>query len=91
MGFYIEGPVKFKAAYICETHGAEAVTETEARQAFDEGKGVVCVVSNIPFDAAGFAYSKRELDEFADPRDERPKQWLVMDREKAEKLSGYSR
>ena len=48
--------------------------------------GVVCVVENGMFDAAGFAFCKEELEVFAAP-DARPKTWLSMDLERAIELS----
>lgn len=90
MGYYVEtNGAHGKAKAIQEQHGAEEVTMNEAEDALAEGKGVVCVVSNGHFEAAAFIYNKHEFEEFAWPGDMRPKTWLVMDRELAEKLSGY--
>lgn len=50
---------------------------------------LVCVMHNGLFDAAGYAYNESEFRAFADPRDERPKTWLIY--EHAVKLSGYTR
>jgi hypothetical protein len=62
----------------------------QAREAFKEGFGVVCVVDNGIFKAAAFAFSEEELEVFAKP-DGRPKTWLAMDRKLAEELSGYGK
>jgi hypothetical protein len=92
MGYYIETPSPFnKAEQIVATHDATIVSVADAREALRAGLGVVCVVQNAFFDAAAFAYSERELEEFADPRDHRPKTWIVMDRDIAAQLSGYKR
>ena len=48
---------------------------------------LVCVLHNGIFDAAGYAYNESEFRVFADPRDERPKTWLIY--EHAAKLYGY--
>ena len=89
MGFYIDGPGKGKAAFLVREHGAMVLPSIlAARQAFGEGMGVVCVVDNVYFEAAGFAFLKDELEIFAEP-DGRPKTWLAMDRDEAERLSGY--
>ncbi len=45
-------------------------------------KAIICVVDNGPFEAAGFAYSQRELDFFSIP-DGRPRTWVVMDRKRS--------
>ena len=47
---------------------------------------LVCVVENFGFDAAAFAYSEREMQEFLTP-DGRNKTWLIVP--DADKLSGY--
>ena len=90
MGYYIEtGSAHGKAQAIVNEHGARIVTLPEAEKALKEGKGVVCAVFNGAFDAAAFIYSEREMEDFSWGGDRRPKQWLVMDRALAEKLSGY--
>lgn len=48
---------------------------------------LVCVLHNGIFDAAGYVYDENEFRAFADPRDYRPKTWLLY--EHAAKLSGY--
>lgn len=84
MGFYVQGPNFGKEKHIAEKFHAVEVTQEQARQALHEGKGVVCVLTNALFEAAGFAYDEREFDSFADPTDHRPKKWLVMDRQTLE-------
>ena len=92
MGYYIELPAHHgKAELLEQLHDGEIVSKDAARTAVSEGKGVVVVMNNGPFEAAGFAYDLGEFQAFSDPRDSRPKKFVVMDREKAEKLSGFSR
>lgn len=38
---------------------------------------LVCVVDNGPFEAAAYAYSENEMEEFKYP-DGRPKRWLTV-------------
>ena len=38
--------------------------------------GAVCVCINGPFDAAAWCYNQREVDDFTDQSDRRPKVWL---------------
>ena len=92
MGFYIQAPSNHgKDEFLVQSEGAIRLSgPAEARQAMTEGFGIVCVMDNGAFEAAGFAFSDEELEAFADPRDSRPKVWLAMDRSRAEVLSGYS-
>ena len=91
MGYYIEtGTAKNKVDFLVENHGGEIVFDYKVQECLKLGLGVVCVVDNGPFEAAAFVYSQAEFDAFHDPADFRPKTWVVMDRETAEKLSGYA-
>lgn len=91
MGYYIQGPACGKAAFICEEHGGMLVSEETASDLIDDPDfGVVVIMQNGPFDAAGFAFSRAEFAAFTDPYDRRPKQFVVMDRKEAEQLSGFS-
>jgi hypothetical protein len=91
MGFYIQtAKNRDKAQQIIEAHGAVEVTPEEARIAMDDNsKGVIVVLSNPSFDAAGFAFDLDEFEAFTRPDDRRLKKFLVMDRLAAKSLSGY--
>lgn len=91
MGYYIQGPSKDKVGFLLKNHDAIMLeSAAQAREAFKEGFGVVCVVDNGVFKAAAFAFSEDELEVFAQP-DDRSKTWLAMDRKLAEELSGYGK
>lgn len=95
MGYYIEceHPVG-KAMQICRDHGAERSTWAECREVVQNAtsdKAVIVVVNNGMFEAAGFAFDVDEFKAFTLPDDERPRSFLIMDRKKAEELSGYSK
>ncbi len=91
MGYYIPGPNLGKAEFLMEKHDAILLTSVEqAREAFLEGLGVICVVNNGPFEAAGYTFSMDELEVFAH-LDGRPRRWLAMDKKLAEELSGYDK
>lgn len=88
MGYYINPPecgARGKALALLQYHGAKQVL----KPTFKPDVGLVCVVNNGPFEAAGFIYSQNELDAFNYPYDLRPKIWLEMDLTKAQQLSGY--
>lgn len=91
MDYYIQVPNKDKVGFLLKNHDAMLLeSAVQAREAFKEGFGVVCVVDNGIFKAAAFAFSEEELEVFAKP-DDRPKTWLAMDRKLAEELSGYGK
>ena len=91
MGYYIEtSGYRNKAEDIVARHSGKIVSREEARQAMDDpALGVVVVVDNGAFEAAGFAYDLREFEAFTSPDDDRPKKFVVIDRKLAEKLSDY--
>lgn len=92
MGYYIQTPTnKNKADFIVDNYGARIVNEIPK---WSDDEAIICVIDNGPFEAAGYAYSPQELEEFAsaDLRDpQRVRTWLKMDKTLAKKLSGYSR
>lgn len=92
MGYYIEtAGVHGKAQVLVEKAGAERLPSVPRWEDIPEGKALICVVDNGIFEAAGFAYSFSEYMAFTNPDDFRTKEWLLMDRAKAEDLSGFNR
>jgi len=94
MGYYIQAPSNHgKANYLVEKHGAEIVGRDSNVPAWDEDRAIICVVDNGGFEAAGYAFSPRELEDFASPDLglQRDRIWLKMDRALARKLAGYTR
>lgn len=89
MGFYIETDCNTgKAARLIELY-PDKVTRAGGLSSFDDipvGKTAVCVVNNGLFEAAGITYDSTEFDEFNNPRDVRPKTWLLMDTDLAKEL-----
>lgn len=86
MGYYIEVPhPRNKARQLVDLYDAKI----ELGPFFDEtGKRIgICVVENGPFDAAAIAFSKREMQEFADDDTGRPITWLSLPREIVIKLN----
>lgn len=86
MGFYINQnskgvqlPARGKAKVLLEDGAILVAPEFQPN--------LVCVVSNGPFDAAGYCYNEREFNDWTDPNDRRLKIWLVY--EHARLLSGY--
>lgn len=89
MGFYLNGFNEFahnKAALLIEKHGAERISHATPSEFINPSSGrvMVCVVANFAFEAAGVAFDEAEFKEFSNPRDDRPKEWLSVDRKVAE-------
>ena len=94
MGYYIEVPEnKGKAQQIAYLYGARMLDRQPNYSDAGPDEAIICVLDNGPFEAAGYAYSEDEFNEFAAPDFgyQRPRTWLIMGREKAEKLTGFSR
>jgi len=95
MGYYVQTPgaVTKKAELIAAEHNGEIVDVKEAFEAFDQGKGVICVVTNPAFEAAAFAHDHEQLEHFADTSDDmRPRKWVVLESfEQAAKLANYEK
>ncbi len=95
MGYYIEVPKnKGKAQQIVELHGGRILLFAPVWEDVNSDEAIIVVVDNGPFEAAGFCYDKREFEEFKAPDSygfQRPRTWLMMNREKACKLTGYGK
>lgn len=89
MGFYIQGPAKSKAQYIVSEYDGKIIACPKKFADIAPDKALICVVDNGAFEAAGYCFGEREFTAFSNPDDIRPKTWLVMDKNKAEELSGY--
>lgn len=94
MGFYVERSDRAsfgKAEGIASEHGGSTTRDpAEARAALDAGKGVLVVISNATFEAAGFVPDADEWVRFHPPGDGRTREYVIMDRKIAEDLSGYA-
>jgi hypothetical protein len=89
MGYYIEtGTNLDKANILVKNQNAQIIDRPSAFKDGPKDKALICVVNNGPFEAAAYCYSEREFLDFNDPSDFRRKQWLIMDKELAKKLSG---
>lgn len=90
MGFYIEtNDVVNKAMFLVDHDGGEVIPEPQSFAEIPPGKALIVVVHNPRFEAAGFAFNEREFLAFTFPGDFRPKDFVLLDRSVAEKLTGY--
>lgn len=94
MGYYIQAPTnKQKALHLIVNHGARLVGFDDEVPKWSDTEAIICVLDNGPFEAVGYAYSPRELEEFARAdmyRPQRHRTWLMMDLAKARELSGFT-
>lgn len=90
MGYYIQTPAPTdKAVQIAKLYGGQIITKPAKFSDVPAGKALIVVLHNGPFDAAGFAYSDAEFQSFTDSRDQRDKDFVLIDREKACELTGF--
>lgn len=94
MGYYIGVPKnKGKAEQLAKLYGAQILpAQPHSFADVSDGKAVICVVDNGPFEAAGLCYSEREFESFAAPDmagPQRPRIWVLMDKTLAHELAGY--
>jgi len=94
MGYYIEVPSnKNKAQQIVASYDGEIIQGAPISfQHIPQGKAAICVVDNGAFEAALFCYDKEELAVAKDTReDPRQRTWLLIDWDKACKLTRFNR
>jgi hypothetical protein len=92
MGYYIQTEgTHNKAAAIARRYNGEVLSRPPiSYQAIPEGKAVIAVVDNGPFEAAGFCFNESEFKVFTNPNDRRPVQYVLIDRLAAEVASGFT-
>lgn len=93
MGYYIQTPGHSigKAEVLTKEHGAIGIPRPEFFNDIPSDMGLLCIVNNFAFEAVAYCYDEREFQAFTDPKDTRPKIWLIMEKTKAEEMSGFKR
>ena len=90
MGYYVQtDAVHGKVDYIVKNYGGKIVSQPRSWSDIPEGKALLVVVNNGPFEAAAYAYKQEEFQDFTNPTDRRPKEFVLIDKELANKLTGY--
>ena len=92
MGYYIEVPENHnKAQQLVGIYGAQIIPRPSKFTDIPEDKALICVVSNLNFDAAGYCFNEHEFEAFKKDVHvfQRPRTWVLMDKAKAIKLSGF--
>lgn len=74
MGYYIQVPDnKGKAQQLVDLHSAEILPRMPAQfEDVPDGKALICVVDNGPFEAAALCYSERDFEQFDAPDESGP-------------------
>jgi hypothetical protein len=80
---YIQGPNIGKTEYIREAGG---ILLEQRPSGLAPTGAYVCVVSNMTFEAAAVVDNERDLRDFSDPDDHRPKAWLHVGKDVLDKL-----
>lgn len=89
MGYYIEVPSnKGKAQQIVELYGGRIAFNPPLFEDISPDEAIICVVDNGLFEAAAYCYNQEELNEFSF-NDGRPRMWVIMNLQKARKLTGF--
>ena len=95
MGFFVEGLARCDKAQQLADRYPGTVVLPQAPASFSEvpaDKGLICVVGNMGFEAAGFIFDARELERcLPSPRDTRQRTFLLLDRKVAEEISGFAK
>lgn len=90
MGYYIQTESNHnKAEAIAKKFNGEIVSRPATFSDIPIGKGLICIVDNILFEAAGFICDEREFNAFTQPSDARPHTWVLIDRADAERETNY--
>jgi len=88
MGYYLQGPITGKVEHLKLKYGAIGIKEPDELFSVESNEAIICVVENLHFEAAAFAFSQDELEVFKEPCG-RNKTWLTMNWDIASKDSGY--
>jgi hypothetical protein len=90
MGYYIQtGTNTGKAETIAKKFNGKIIARPNSFSDVPKDKGLICVINNGMFDAAGFVYSEQEFKAFCYGSDTRGKTWVLIPIEDAKRESNY--
>jgi hypothetical protein len=92
MGFQIPGPTRGKAQHFVDMYQA-VVLDKPPRHFEDvpDHQAIICVVDTLQYEVASYAFSSQEFSFLDDHSDFRKRTWLLMDKAKANQLSGFGK
>lgn len=91
MGCYVNPPGGSKENWLKENATKNFGGAVPSWNEIPAGEFAVCLVDNGPFTAAAVAYSEQELNEFADPSDDRLKEWFTVKQANLQTVSDIHR
>ena len=94
MGYYINTDRSIgRAAQIVAAYGGRPLAEKPRYEDIADDEALIVVVHNEieGFEAAAYAYNKAEFFAFTHPSDQRRKEYMIMNKQQAEELSGFSK
>jgi hypothetical protein len=92
MGFQIPGPTKGKVQYFVDMY--QAVVLDRPPSDFDDisdDQAIICVIDTLQYEVASYAFSRQEFSLLDDHSDFRKRTWVLMDKTKANQLSGFGK
>jgi len=92
MGFQIPGPTKGKVQYLVDMY--QAMVLDRPPRDFDEirdDQAIICVIDTLQYEVASYAFSRQEFSSLDDHSDFRKRTWLLMDKTKANQVSGFGK
>jgi hypothetical protein len=92
MGFQIPGPTTGKVQYLMDVYQAVILDRPPRNFAeIPDHQAIICVVDTIEYEVASYAFSRQEFSLLDDRSDFRKRTWLLMDKAKANELSGFGK
>ena len=90
MGFQIPGPTKGKVQYFVDMYQA-VILDRPPRDfsAIPDHQAIICVIDTVQYETASYAFSQQEFSFLDDHSDFRKRTWLLMDKAKANQVSGF--
>jgi len=92
MGFQIPDPSKGKVQYLVDQYQAMGLDRPP--NSFDkipDHQAIICVIDTLQYEVASYAYSLPEFSLLDDHSDFRERTWLLMDKAKANQVSGFGK
>jgi hypothetical protein len=92
MVFQIPGPTKGKVQYLVDVYQAVVLARPPRKfNDIPDHQAIICLVDTIQYEVASYAFSQQEFSLLDDHSDFRKRIWLLMDKTKANQVSGFGK